>query len=549
MQSIIKVASSLEKIFADQPFRGSDYDRASVLRGEVFSLQLACWCDTYCDVAIEVNSSVKDITLREVGLVPCELPAQDRVTDNVLRRTSGLYPDPLVPWSGRIRLVPDQWRSVWVTVRIPENEAPGTTLLRFKAIFKGTRGVGGESVSETTFILDINEAVLPEQKLIHTEWFHADCICHKADCPCWSERHWELLECYFKNFASHGINMLLTPLWTPPLDTAPGKERPTVQLLDISKNQELYTFDFSRLERWIDLALTCGVKYFEFSHPFTQWGAEHCPKIIVRVDGEDKMLFGWHTDSLGNEYKDFLRQLLPQLMEFIRRKGLEKECYFHISDEPGMDHIERYRGCSEVISELVGECNIIDALSNIEFYRQGLVRTPIPGNNHIEDFVSDNVQPLWTYYCCSQVNAVPNRFFNFPSCRNRVMGVLMYLYDVRGFLQWGYNFWYSRFSENLDIDPWRVTDADRSFPSGDPFMVYPGKDCTPVDSIRHEVFFEAIQDMRALQLHEELVGRDATIALIHQGIDYRLSMDKYPCTAEWLLDLRERLNRAIACCK
>ncbi|MBO5899149.1 MAG: DUF4091 domain-containing protein, partial [Lentisphaeria bacterium] len=229
----------------------------------------------------------------------------------------------------------------------------------------------------------------------------------------------------------------------------------------------------------------------------------------------------------------------------LRSKGLEQNSFFHISDEPSMEHIGRYKACSELILPLVGGSNVIDALSNIEFYRQGLVKTPVPGNDHIGDFVSDGVSPLWTYYCCGQVNAVPNRFFNFPSSRNRIMGVLMYLYKVAGFLQWGYNFWYSRLSENTDIDPYRVTDADRSFPSGDAFLVYPGEN-GPVDSIRHEVFFEALQDMRALQLHEELAGREETVKLIHQELDHPLSMTDYPSGADWLLNMRRRLNASIS---
>ncbi len=544
MQFIIKAASSLEKIFADEEYSGADYDRASVLRGEVFSMQLALWCDTYADVDIEVSSSLENITLREVGLAPCEFPASDPLSNNVLRTTCGLYPDPLLPGSGRIRLIKNQWRSMWVTVAVDRNEAPGTTLLRFKASAACTRN--SDTVeAQTSFILDIHSAVLPEQKLIHTQWFHADCLYVNDGCPCWSERHWELLKAYFKNFTAHGINMLLTPLWTPPLDTAVGKERPTVQLLDITKVQDTYTFDFTRLGRWIDLALECGVKYFEFAHPFTQWGAKHCPKIMVNEDGAEKMLFGWHTDSLGEEYKNFLRQLFPQLTAFLSGKGLDGKCCFHISDEPSMDHIERYKACSELILPLIEGYNVIDALSDIEFYRQGLVRTPVPGNNHLEEFIADGVSPLWTYYCCGQTCAVPNRFFNFPSCRNRVMGVLMYLFDIAGFLQWGYNFWYSRHSERTDIDVYRVTDADRSFPSGDAFMVYPGEN-GPVDSLRHEVFFEALQDLRALRLHEELAGREKTVELIHQGLDYRLSMKEYPCSAAWLLDLRERVNSSIS---
>lgn len=61
-----------------------------------------------------------------------------------------------------------------------------------------------------------------------------------------------------------------------------------------------------------------------------------------------------------------------------------------------------------------------------------------------------------------------------PSARNRILGALLYKYNAVGFLQWGYNFWYSQFSKH-EIDPFTVTDAGKAFPSGDAFVVYPGE--------------------------------------------------------------------------
>jgi hypothetical protein len=340
------------------------------------------------------------------------------------------------------------------------------------------------------------------------------------------------------------MNMLLTPLWTPPLDTKVGGERPTVQLLEIEKEGNSFKFDFSRLDKWIDVSLRNGIKYFEMAHPFTQWGAEFCPKIIVRENGEDKKMFGWHTSSRSSEYVSFLRQLFPQLLAFLASKGVKDKCFYHVSDEPGWQHQENYRACAGLIKELVDGAPVIDALSNIEFYKSGMVENPIPCNDHIKPFIDAEVEPLWTYYCVSQREKVPNRFFNFPSYRNRIMGVLMYKYDIHGFLQWGYNFWYSQFSINQQLDPFKSTDAGRGFPSGDAFMVYPGTD-GPVDSIRNEVMFEALQDLRALRKLESLQGREATVKFIEDGLGYELKMTDYPRSAAWLLKLRERINKRI----
>ena len=107
--------------------------------------------------------------------------------------------------------------------------------------------------------------------------------------------------------------MILTPQFTPPLDTAVGKERTTVQLVKVEKTADSYAFDFTDLERWIVMCKKNGIRYFEMSHLFSQWGAVAAPKIVGMVDGAEQVLFGWDTPAAGGEYEKFLRIYLPQL--------------------------------------------------------------------------------------------------------------------------------------------------------------------------------------------------------------------------------------------
>ncbi|MES9143981.1 glycoside hydrolase domain-containing protein, partial [Cutibacterium acnes] len=76
--------------------------------------------------------------------------------------------------------------------------------------------------------------------------------------------------------------------FTPPLDTKVGGERPTVQLVGVNVTNGKYSFDFSKLKRFVDMCLGLGVEYFEMSHLFTQWGAAFAPKVIATVDGVEK---------------------------------------------------------------------------------------------------------------------------------------------------------------------------------------------------------------------------------------------------------------------
>jgi len=40
---------------------------------------------------------------------------------------------------------------------------------------------------------------------------------------------------------------------------------------------DIYRFDFTKLDKWIDLCETHGIQYLEMAHLFTQWGARCAP--------------------------------------------------------------------------------------------------------------------------------------------------------------------------------------------------------------------------------------------------------------------------------
>ena len=115
----------------------------------------------------------------------------------------------------------------------------------------------------------------------------------------------------------------------------------------------------------------------------------------------------------------------------------------------------------------------------------------------------------------------------------------MYLNDVRGFLHWGYNFYYSFLSREA-IDPFSVTDCMGKFQSGDSFVVYPGKNGA-LESIRGEAFYQGLQDMRALKLLEKKIGREQVCLLLEKNGISR-NFNDYPKNALWLVSLRKKIN-------
>ena len=237
-------------------------------------------------------------------------------------------------------------------------------------------------------LLEVLDAKLPEQDLIFTRWFHCDALMDYYQTEAFDDEHFQIIENFVSTAVKYGVNMLLTPIFTPPLDTYIGGERPTMQLVKIRKDGTKYYFDFSLLGRWVEMCNKVGIKYFEMPHFFTQWGVKATPKIMATVDGEYKKIFGWETQATSKEYSEFLSAFVPALIEFMKScNGADKRCYFHISDEPSAEQLENYLKAKAIVAPLLEGYPIIDAVSSYEYYSSGLLQKPIPTTDHIDKFI------------------------------------------------------------------------------------------------------------------------------------------------------------------
>jgi len=482
------------------------------------------------------------VSVRRVDSVPVSVATlQEGGDGNYLRTSPGLYPDLLSPLQyGGVSVMRGQLQSVWVEIDLGARLGAGKYTVTLKLL-----NDQGEVQAENALTLTVIDALLPPQEMIFTQWFHCDCLANYYNVPVWSEEHWRIVENFAATAARNGINMLLTPVHTPPLDTAIGGERTTTQLVDVFVEDGEYRFGFEKLDRWIDMCDRVGIRYFEIAHLFTQWGAEHAPKIVACVEGEMRRIFGWETDATGKDYTKYLRAFLTAFLGHMKARGDDGRCYFHISDEPSRSHQESYRAAKATVEDLLEGYPIMDALSNFEFYQDGLVELPIPSNDHVAPFIEAGVTGLWTYYCCAQGTNVSNRFIAMPLWRTRSIGLQLYKFNIVGFLHWGYNFYNASLSKGT-VNPYLDTCANYSFPAGDAFSVYPAQDGTALESIRIRSFFEALQDVRAFRLAETLCGRENVIKTMETLFGEEIRFDRCAKSAAPLLAIREEINKMIA---
>ncbi|MEN0072424.1 MAG: glycoside hydrolase domain-containing protein, partial [Propionicimonas sp.] len=247
------VADSLEKVYPGRAPRPlDDTIPCSVFPGETASFQLAYHPPAgepplEVDLRLEfTGASSRYARLFLVELVPVELaafPGHDADYDD---DRPGLYPDLLRPaHDGRLRPVPGQWRSAWIDLRVDDPCAAGAHVLGIRVLADGVE------IHHCELVVEVMPTLAPALELTNSHWLHADALADHYRVEVFSPEHWEILERFIAKAAELGANSLLTPVWTPPLDTAVGSYRTPVQLVGVHQDAAGYTFDFGRLHRWI----------------------------------------------------------------------------------------------------------------------------------------------------------------------------------------------------------------------------------------------------------------------------------------------------------
>ena len=446
--------------------------------------------------------------------------SREKDTDNLLNATNGTY------------------QSVWFTVN-PDGAELNAGKYEIKITLTDIR-TPTSILGEESVIIEVLDASLPEQTAYYTNWFHVDCVCHTFGVKPYSVGFYRIFDEYIENMTAHRQNTLLLPAFTPPLDTGIGEERMNVQLVEIEKTDNGWSFSFNKMKKYIRHARQHGIKFFEHSHLFSQWGAEHAPNIYEK---NGTRLFGFDTDASGEEYVGFIRSYLADFLKFVKEEKIEKNVIFHISDEPAARHLESYRRDHDTVADLLKDNLICDAMSDVVYYTEGLVNHPIFHVGHVTSEITEKCPTFWLYYTGGETDTA-NRKISNTAAATRVLGVQMYRYNARGFLHWAYNYYYDQLSYGFG-SPASNPGIYKLFP-GISYLCYPifakGKQ-TVVPSVREKLMAEAMDDLRALKLLESKIGREATLALCEKHLG-KIDTRNIP-TGEALRLLREEVNKKI----
>lgn len=404
----------------------------------------------------------------------------------------GLVPDPLFPENSAV-VGPYENAAFWITIKVPTDAKPGLRTLNVHWDFLN------DKKADLTADVEVSEFVVkPRHDFPVIHWWRGEAIWDWYKTGMFEDpKYWEITRNYIQDMVDHGTDVVYVPIF---FDRRETFARPC-QLLKVTEpSPGKYEFDFSDVSKFLKMAKECGSQQYEWSHLWIYWGAKNPVRIYKWVDGKAVMLWPPDTDGHGPIFHNFLNQFLPAFHDFLVKEKVMDKSYFHLSDEPGEgEHLANYKKARQFLHEKAPWMKVMDALSSIEYGRQGLTDIPIPIVSAAQPYIDEKI-PHWVYYCCGPRGPWLNRFLDTPLPKIRMSGFLFYRLGAKGFLHWGYNYWHLMEQEKNGNPFQDQCNGDwPGIPAGDPFVVYPGADGKPIDSIRWEVFAESLQDYAILQ--------------------------------------------------
>lgn len=479
---------SLTKVFTDDPTgknRAPDEPWLIARNGHA-SLQFAVRTSepvTALAATIKLGGGLQT-QVRRVGYVPVRANPPDSPADEVVRAAPGRFPDPLLE-DFPFRLDADQTTSIWVTVYAPPGTTPG--------VYKGgvTFRDGKRRLVQIPFRVEVTHAIVPaKQSLNVTIWFDlgADRLSRYYDIGSDTERYWEVAGNIGSVLAEHRQNVLITPV---------------LSLTDARLNGDSLTYDFSRLDRWIETFTRLGVlDLIEGGHLMDRASGYDSPISIPVLAVENGEVHRMNMGADDPRAEAHFNSFLPALYAHLKEKGWLNRYVQHVLDEAHGTEPPVYLRYVGIIRKNLPGVPTVDAIDQTAGLLGDACDIWVPqlgkfddGFDAIRAHVAKGGQ-AWFYTCLYPQKRYLNRFIDYPLLKTRLLHWLNFRYDFTGFLHWGGDYWDG--DPLTNVEP-AIEDGKEVLPAGDAFITYPWREKNSIhSSIRFEAEREGIEDYELL---------------------------------------------------
>ncbi len=425
------------------------------------------------------------VQVRRVGYVPVGSNPPHTPTEEVLRPAPGQFPDPLfeeLPFD----LAPDRTETLWITVRAPAAAKPG----RRKASVAITSD--GKRVARVRFEVRVAPVAVPAARTLKvTNWLYADQkrLGRFYDIGSDEQRYWEVLGNIGRVLAEHRQNVILTPVFS--------LARPIV-------NGDRITYDFSRLDRWIETFDKAGLTIIEGGHLLGRASEYYSPVIVPAYVIEDGKAVVRRLEPADPRAEQFFATFLPALHAHLKERGWLGRYIQHIHDEPHGAETAIYEKYGKIIRKYLPGVPTIDAVGlkqDLKFLEEVTeIWVPVLGSFDSQlDTIAAHVRgggQAWFYTCIEPQGLHLNRFIDYALLKTRLLHWFNFRHGFTGYLHWGGNYWDAKPFENVQPI---INDGKTLLPAGDSAIIYPDPQRNSVlSSIRLEQMREGIEEYEML---------------------------------------------------
>ncbi|GGI45079.1 hypothetical protein GCM10008018_10300 [Paenibacillus marchantiophytorum] len=332
--------------------------------------------------------------------------------------------------------------------------------------------------------LEVFLATVPEREtLAITNWFSNINAATYHGLELWSEDHWQMIRQYGEAMRRTRQTHFLVDL----------------ALVDVHDYEGTYTFDFAKIQRYIELFLSLGFSGIEAGHLASRLGWDD-PAYVLSYKPE--------IQATSPEGYAFLAQFLPAWHQFLQINDWLELTIQHVADEPIQESASDFRILSSIVRKFMPGVKLIEAM--IYPHIEGSIDIWVPTNEgfdkHQEHFehLKQLGETIWFYTCWNPGGHYLNRFLDLALLKTRYLHWGNYKYGLQGYLHWGFNMYLD------DQNPFELTCPflapgvhAKRVPAGDTHIVYPGSD-GPLLSMRLEAMRAGVEDYELFQLLAEV---------------------------------------------
>jgi hypothetical protein len=408
---------------------------------------------------------------------------------------------------------------VWIEAAVPSDAPPGT--------YQGTiciythKMFEDEILAKTmTFSLQVYDVVLDDpgdNRFYLNLWLHMSNIARKHEVALWSDRHFEILEHYVRSQAQLGQKSVMLIVSEIPWsgqncyrivnNLSDLFEYSMVRIIRSTSGE--FRYDFSVLDKYIDLCFSCGIsREIEVHGLLNIWTSPDAGYSGPAADYPDAIRLRYldESDGCGKYMKcgAEIRQYMQALEQFFVQKGIVDKVRI-TADEPGdiKDYKRRVQALKEIvpmikIKTIVGHPEF---LSQMDFFAGEEMDLIVHLEAACDDWASwqksrNMISGLKGYYVCCGPQR-PNTFISSPLLECRLIGLVAVFMGFDGFLRWNYTAWPDKPRERLSYK-YPVWQA------GDTNFVYPANNGRPLLSLRYKNLKRGIEDYALIRRLQEL---------------------------------------------